>query len=84
MLVALHRLQLPKPGLGQQQSLESVRSKHFCFSAGLRGLPTVLVAARGTPPIALLLPVSRRDPPDVHFKRESVAMRAHVRQSDPP
>ena len=51
-----------------------MRSENFCFSAvravlygqgSVRVLPIVLAAARRTPPVALLLSVSRRYPPDV-------------------
>ena len=67
-------------------------SKHLCFSAvggvlhdqdSVRGLAIVLAAARRTPPIALLLSVSSRDPPDGIFQRVSVARRAYIRQGDP-
>ena len=70
----------------------SVSSKHFCFSAvravcfdqdPIWSLPIVLASARRTPPVALLLSVCRKKPPDVVFKRESVAMRAYIRQDDP-
>ena len=47
-----------------------------------RSLPIVLAAASRTPPVALLLSVLGRDPPSVVFKRESVTVRAHMRQGD--
>ena len=67
-------------------------SKHFCFSAvravlfdqdTIWGLPFVLASARRTPTVALLVSVCRKKPPDVVFKRESMAMRAYTRQGDP-
>ena len=44
--------------------------------------PITLTTTRRTPPIALLLAVPRRNPPNVVFKRESVTTWAYVRQSD--
>ena len=64
-----------------------VRSANFGISAvtavlydqdSVRSPPIIL----RTPPAALPLSVPRRDPPNVVFKRETVAMRVYTRQGD--
>ena len=61
------------------RKLDRIDQVHFCISAvravlldqdSVRGLPNVLAGASRTPLIALLLPVSRRDPPNGVFKQE--------------
>ena len=69
--------------LAAQRVLEKLFLAVFCVQDSLRGLPIVLASARRTPPVAVLLSMSRRDPPDEVLHRKTVTMRTHARQGDP-
>ena len=74
----------PCGGAWARNTLASLRSVQSRITKTLLGFPPVVLATgRRAPPSALLLPLSRRETHQMSSsKRELVAMRAHVRQSD--
>ena len=83
--VTIFLSQTPCGAACARNTFASRRSVMSCMTSTLFGaFLSVLATAHRTPPIALLLSVSRRVPADAAFKRVSMAMRAHTRQSDPP
>ena len=56
----------------------------LCHQHSVRVPPIVLAAACRAPPVALFYSRLPPKPPGVIFRRVAVAMRAHVRQCDPP